>query len=359
MGWEDIALQIGQIAGPVLGGVLGNRAANQGVTQGRADITGAMNQANQYMQNYVQNAKPLLDWYIQQSTALPQWAYNQGVGGLNYGMGQAFNARNQGMNNALAQMQAGFGQGQQFLSPYATIGQNALSTLSQHVLKRPQAGASLPSGRFPTPTPSAGFTPFQGTAPPNPLAGGLPKFTSTTGGNALSSMMGGGPEQFNSALTNLTPGTGSRVGAALGGLGVGAAVSGGLGMAFPMLASVLGPIGLAAGAVAAPLITLFTRKGREKVTASDAANSLGSTIENMWAATKSGQMTSDQFQQAVQAAWVDYQNFLRGGLKDTDVIAKSLASQANFINQSLRQKGLNFTVSSPEGSQWAQGGNPF
>lgn len=355
--WGEIAKIGVEVAGPLVGGIIGSQQQGKGIELSQANLLSARDQAIKAMLDAMMGAEPYARFAYDTGIGLQDWSMANQQAAKRWGLDTSRGIRAGATNQALDLLNQGYKGAVGFLSPYSTAGSNALSAVTKHVLGQGgQVNAPAGSFNFSMPTVSPG-----GTSPPGLTARPavtLPKFRGP-GGNVLSSMVSGGPGQFNNALTALTPGTGTRLAAGLGGIGAGAAASFGLAKLFPSLASVLGPIGLGVAAVAAPLITLFTRKGREKVSASEAAKGLGTTIENMWSAVKSGSMTMDQFKEAVQAGWNDYGTWLSGALKDSDVVAKSLASQASWINKSLQQKGVDLTVSSTEGDKWAAGGNPY
>jgi TP901 family phage tail tape measure protein len=129
-----------------------------------------------------------------------------------------------------------------------------------------------------------------------------------------------------------------------GAAGAGAFSSMGAGaMGILSVIPVWGWAALAGLAAAGPLINKFTRRGREKVTATGGPTSPGGygaedVSADVWGtveAVKAGNLTVAEGVAAVKQYWAQYETFLRTNLKDQTVIQRSLDTQRQTLTEGL------------------------
>lgn len=337
-------------AGGIVPAVLANRAQAGGLNQAQGNLEDAYNRAQGSIAGAVNAAKPIADWQYQQQKPLNDWAYQNALANQGWGFGASQQAKASGLNNAFNVMNQGFNTSQSMLSPYSQLGNNALAALQSHVFGGPKQTPQ----QFQTPQfqmPQLGMI-----APPRQMpVPGMGGNTLATGGAALppwnpqgSAGPGGGTGNLQNTLA-MQGVSGPGIGSTLG--GVGGSVAGGLigsgAGALPGIglgAAVGGPIGAAVGALISPLVGRLTRRGREKEAASSAANDYGTWVEDLYRQYKAGTVNAQTFEAAVKSGWAEYGNWLRTHLKDDFVVNNSLTDQAKWVNQSMKQKGFNFTV---------------
>lgn len=256
---------------------------------------------------------------LKASSEAAQKAYTGGTEALRTGFGQG---RTDILNALQLAQQAQSGNAwQQYINPFASQGQVAATTARELL--------GLPGGG-PTFAPIAPAQPFNAFAAfgASPAAG-----TPAVGRNALASFT---PPSYQVPGSAASKFPGGIVGG-LAGAGLGMAGGATLGAA---LTGPFAPIGAAVGALTGPIIGHFTRKGREKQTASagidDYTNWRNSVIVP---ALKSGQIDPATAKAALEQGFNAWKNWVQnsGTFKDTDAMRNSIASQQAYFDQGNRE----------------------
>lgn len=176
------------------------------------------------------------------------------------------------------------------------------------------------------------------------IVGGLPMLGAGLGAGLLGNKLGGGVagKVGGAAVGGLgaavaagafapTGAAGAFAGGAFSGIGAGAM---GVLSAIP----IWGWAAIGASIAAGPLISKLTQRGRDKVTATGGAEDLS---ENVWQGiipdVKAGNLTIQEGIDAVNAAWVKYEQFLHANVKDSVVVQRSLDTQRATLTQSIAE----------------------
>jgi len=98
------------------------------------------------------------------------------------------------------------------------------------------------------------------------------------------------------------------------------------------LPSWVAPVAVGVGIVVGALIGHFTRRGKEKETATGAVEEMSSKIWNdIIPAARAGKISVDEARVAINQLWADYEKFLNDNLKDQTVITRSIESQKMIL----------------------------
>lgn len=200
-------------------------------------------------------------------------------------------------------------------APLRAVGVNALNTLQNW---KPGQQNAL------SPTNLSQFKPNQVDLPPQ-----LSSMTTGGAGNAFS------PPSFGDISTQ---GIHSRLGGvasgALGGLGFGGAAKlGANAFLSPAKAAALGPISLAAGPAIGAIKGLFDNNNSDKSFATTGIERVGPWVWNsILPAVKSGQMSPDQAEQAVNQTLQQWEASMRNTPNfNQDVLQRSVTSQRQYL----------------------------
>jgi hypothetical protein len=360
-----------------------NAATQQGLQLSQANLDKALAEQQAGSAGAYNQAIPYEQWLLDTGLSGQTEAFNQANAVKTQGMNASIGTKKNALASSLSALKQGYQGAVSQLQPYSEAGKNALARLTTHTLGgggmstiNPTYNAAYkgdlynpPNYNLPTSNLTSGPTQFnfdtdltRGVTMPTAPAGTSPgiKPPNAMEAAAVVGTGGAGAAGLNAELASIKNMPESPLKQQLLSLAGAGAATGILLAVGASLTGPLAPLVIAAGVLLGPLISRLTRKGHEKEDASTGANDLGSYIENdLVTPMKAGTLTGDQVGTAVKAGWDVYCNWLRKTLKDTDVQAKSMASQAKFINARMQQLGIPITVNSPEGDQWVAGNNPY
>jgi len=342
MGWEDIVSKvIIPAAGVVIPAIVGNRAQQAGINASKEDLQRAYERSQGSIAGATSAAQPYADWQYGQQTGNLGNAYDNALTNAQWGLDQSTQLRQQGLNNALATGQQGFNAAQGALAPYAQMGNNAMSQLSQHVLGSkgaiPQQQWQQPKLNPPPMNLSVGQIPQQkpfAQTPPPPFTGGVNALSGGTGGTGSA----GAPDPSGSNLdTQSSVNSQNRVAAG----GLGGTLLAGILSKIPALAPILsaipffGPIMMGVGLL---IGKLWDNHNPDKTWASNAINDVAASVwgpnrdgqGGLVGEVRSGKLTAQQGKAAADAMWQGWINAMQNAGVDDSIIQRSIESQRGY-----------------------------